>query len=344
MNYFEPSVIRARECRAAMDAALWSSVSDLLSDPGVVGDALVSAVIDGDVDAAGPTRHLDFAAYFDLTLTPAYTDATPQAAKAAAVTRLARRSRAARDSGAPSAPLRVSNFSLDDYTAEEIASMTRWWDIEPDNRMAMTGASAAELAHARSLVDVACGHLRAATPVLCEEIETIVRDIVLSRPDPAENRLNYGGASSFALWGALTINVETQIEWLQFFRQIVHEAGHNLLFGIARDGPLVLDDASVRVASPIRADPRPMDGVFHAAFVSARESFAFDMLLRHHEANPRMSDADAGLLADLLEISVLAFFDCRDTLREDAALTPLGDAILTDCEGYMTANFAVTTR
>lgn len=343
MNYFEPSAIRARECRAAMDASLWDSAADLLvSDP--LTDENPADVPSGGDDGIGPARMLDFGAYFDLSLTPPFGDAVSPAAKAAAACRLRRRLQARRDTDAAAAAPYVSNFSEEDYSADERACMARWWDIEPANRMAMAAASAAELAHARSLIDTAFSHLRAASPELCAEIETIVRDIVLSRPDPAHNRMNYGGASSFALWGALTINVETQIEWLQIYRQIVHEAGHNLLFGVAREEPLVGDDASVRVTSPIRADPRPMDGVYHAAFVSAREALAFDALLCRHEAVGCLSSGDAAMLADLLRISVLAFFDCRDTLRGQATLTPLGDAILADCEDYMTANFAVTTQ
>src|SRR5690606_17433047 len=123
---------------------------------------------------------------------------------------------------------------------------------------------------------------RMAAPALHAEVEIIVRDIVLAKPD-GSNLIDYGGASSFGLWGAITINVETHCDWTQFYRQIVHETGHNLLFAIARGEPLVKADPSLRRPSPLRDDLRPLDGIFHAAYVSAREALAFEALLQRHD-------------------------------------------------------------
>lgn len=334
-----------------MDEALWSSVRDVLSEE--TGGSMPAGTSpypagpddpgSGDPSSGdgGPTNLIDYACYFDLTLAPPDGTIVSAADRASATRHLVRRL-AAHDRSPPQAkPPRIANFSTDDFSAEELERMHRWWDIEPANRMAMTSASAEDLARARAMIEIAMNHLRDAAPQLHGEVQTIIRDIVASRPGAA-SLFHYGGASSFALWGALTINVETQREWLQLYRQIVHEAGHNILFAMARDEPLVLDRPDDRRASPVRADPRPLDGIFHAAFVSARESIAFDQLLCRHAAVRCLSDDDAGALEDLLSLSVVAFWDCVEVLRDGGAhLTPLGEAVLADCESYMTANFAL---
>lgn len=345
MTHFSPSVERAHECREGMDGSLWSSVRDLLAeltDGQVTGQQVDGQSGDSGSAAQPPeaTNLLDYAAYFDLALAASAPVEVTAEAKSRAIEHLQNRLRVAARSSASSAPPRVTNYSEEDYTAHQLDQMRRWWDIEPANRMAMTRATDDEFARTRSQIAVAMDLLREAAPELHQETEIIVRDIVLSRPD-GTNLINYSGASSFALWGGLTINAETQREWMQLYRQIVHEAGHNLLFGIARDQPLVMDDPSERRPSPIRADPRPMDGIFHAAFVSAREAYAFEALLSRHDETGCLSSEDAVILNDLLELSVLAFWSAVETLREEAQLTALGEAVLADCEAYMSAQFAI---
>ena len=66
---------------------------------------------------------------------------------------------------------------------------------------------------------------------------------------------------------------------LSLLETLAHEAAHSLLFGIQISGPLVLNPDDARFASPLRVDLRPMDGVYHATFVSARMHFAMQELL-----------------------------------------------------------------
>jgi HEXXH motif-containing protein len=321
-----------------MDAALWSSVDELL-DGGGIDDAQGVALppaLDGDLR----TSFLDFGAYFDLSLTPPHLEAVPEQAQAAARDWLASRAGKAAPMESEPALFRITNLAGPDYAPAQLDCMRRWLDIEPDNYMAMSPATDAEFGRSVRLIGVAMDHLKAADAELWAETMTIIRDLFLSRPD-GTNRINYGGASSFALWGALTINSETHVEWMQFYRQIVHEAAHNLLFGIARDEPLVNDDPKDRRASPIRADVRPMDGIFHAAYVSAREALAIDRLLCLHEKAGRMDAGDARILDDILQLSVLSFWDACQILRAEALLTGLGDAVLRDCEQWMSASFAI---
>jgi len=57
---------------------------------------------------------------------------------------------------------------------------------------------------------------------------------------------------------------------LYFFEHIIHEASHIHLNSLMTIDPLILNAHDERYVSPLRNDLRPMIGVFHATFVSAR--------------------------------------------------------------------------
>src|SRR6218665_313992 len=160
MNYFTPSVAKARESRAAMDAVLWASARELLDERAAV------VVPDGapfgsrPVSAAEPTRLLDYAAYFDLALAPAADAQSSTDVELAAIAHLRRRLPDAGDALEPLPAIpRISNFSTSDYSADQVEQMRRWWDIEPANRMAMTRATDDEYARVKPLIGVALDYL-----------------------------------------------------------------------------------------------------------------------------------------------------------------------------------------
>ncbi len=314
-----------------MDEALWSSVLGLLS-----GDNK------GLANRPHPhnTAFLDYAAYFDLALVPPALDEVSAEDRDRAERHLRHRLTNTGDGAQSVGPPRIANFSTDDFEQSQLDRMGRWWDVDPKVRMGMIAATGEQRDAAESNIAIALSHLKIAAPELHGEFEAFIGDIVLSRPGPT-SRETYSGASSLALWGAFTINPESQSTWPQMYRHLVHEEGHNALFAIAGERALVADDPQDRHISPIRPDPRPMDGIFHAAFVSAREALALDALLAKHEAAPRLSDTEAEVIEAMLKTSVLAFVDCAELLREAGQLTEFGTAVLTDCEAFMTENFMV---
>jgi hypothetical protein len=322
-----------------MDRALWDSVPPLLDEAGAV-----SPEEDAPADTAGipaPTGLLDYAAYFDLDASVRRQDPPSDAVRARAVARLHERLAQAIPLEPLANPPRITNYTLACYPQDQLDQMSRWWDTEPANRIALTGIDDAAYLRSCRAIEQALRYLREAAPALHAEVEIVVRDIVLAQPD-GSHLMDYGGASSFALWGAITLNAEAQRDWTQVYTQIVHETGHNLLFALARNEPLVTAEPATRLRSPIRADARPVDGIFHAAYVSAREALALESLLRWDEAGGDLPPQDVDPITDALEASVLAFWDCVETLRRDTgSLTELGAAVLADCESYMSATFAL---
>ena len=337
MNYFVPSPNHARFLREAMDISLWDSVRDMF-DELEIPLAAPEQAIEAEQD---PTHLLDYAAYFDLDACMRPDVETSETQMAQVIDhfkrRLAGRINLTANPGNP----RIANFAADFYPPEDLDRMSRWWDTEPANRMDMAGVNEVEFERSLGAIRTAMDYLSKAAPDLHGEIEVLIRDIVLAKPGESA-LINYSGASSFGVWGAITINAETQCDWSQFYRQLVHETGHNLLFALARDEPLVKADPSIRGRSPIRGDPRPLDGIFHAAYVSAREALAFESLLQWRENGGELPKDDADIIVDLQELSVIAFWDCIETLSDpEEGATDLGMAILADCKAYMTKHFAL---
>ena len=76
--------------------------------------------------------------------------------------------------------------------------------------------------------------------------------------------------------GAVVRRVRSDLDMVQ---ALAHESAHLLLFGMCADGPL-LENANDdhRYSSPLRTDSRPMDGIVHATFVTARMCCALSQL------------------------------------------------------------------
>lgn len=281
---------------------------------------------------------LAFAAYFDL-LVGGQHGFEDHSSEAEAWLRADAASQAG-GLGALPRPL-ISTLDEAHHSAAELARLNRWWDLEPDNAMALRGCGEDTFQRASRHIGRALDLLREAAPELSGEIACIVERIVLARPE-ASAKLDFSGASSFALWGAVAINPLAHSGWPDYLKTLVHESAHLLLFAIAREQPLVENDPALRYPSPLRADPRPMDGIFHAAFVSAREAFALDACLAHLSANPGACEPEArNALEALLSASVLAFDDCRCVIEREGALTPLGREVLDDAIRYVESSFSI---
>ena len=105
---------------------------------------------------------------------------------------------------------------------------------------------------------------------------------------------------------------------------LAHESGHNLLFGLCADGPLVENDDEERYASPLRPDPRPMDGLVHATYVSARMHQAMVRLRRSGALSRDQEAAADAAAAD----NRRAFLEGMHTIDRHAKLTELGAAVM----------------
>ncbi|MGE0725872.1 MAG: HEXXH motif-containing putative peptide modification protein [Alphaproteobacteria bacterium] len=185
------------------------------------------------------------------------------------------------------------------------------------------------MAREAARVSAALALLDRGAPEAAGELRALIREIVLVGPDGAG--AGFGGATSFHLWGALFLNAEAHPGRLALAEALVHECGHALLFGLAGGGRLVEGTDDGRHASPLRDDPRPMDGVVHATFVLARMAWCMERLLaagvldRDEQAAARAAAAGHRRL----------FADGLAEIATHARLTPTGRAALAGAAAWI---------
>lgn len=236
---------------------------------------------------------------------------------------------------------RIATLASDHYEPWARDALARWWDTDPDNALSLVPVGAEEFADGERQATCALRAVEASAGNLFVELTTVTCEIVLAKPGVG-HRMSFGGVSSFAAWGAICINQQAHHHWVDYLRTIVHESAHLLLFGMTRETPLVLNELAERRRSPLRGDgPRPVDGIFHAAFVSAREAYALDACLAWLEASNPADYKAQDQLERALADSVCAFWDCCGQLDQFARLSKTGHDILEDTRAYMARSFEV---
>ncbi len=169
-------------------------------------------------------------------------------------------------------------------------------------------------------LEAAARHL----PVWHDEFLALVSQVLLSVPD-AGSAKRFGGASTFDAFGAILINPRHIPTHEAALMSLVHESSHQRLFLYHLDDPVLLNDAEPRYRSPLRREPRPMEGVFHAVWVSARMALAADELLRA-SAGPDWAER----LEPYRNASVAAVLDGVPTIEANAEFTSFGKGLFDD--------------
>ena len=111
---------------------------------------------------------------------------------------------------------------------------------------------------------------------------------------------------------------------------LVHESSHLLLFGLSADGALLSNGGEERYASPLRFDPRPIDGILHACFVASRVHLAMCRLLDSGdltEGNERRAVERRNHSAKSARVGL-------DVLNKNAKPTELGQSVLDTLRSY----------
>jgi HEXXH motif-containing protein len=168
-------------------------------------------------------------------------------------------------------------------------------------------------------------------PDLAGEIRALLREIILATGTKDPKVMTFDGASSFMLWGAIILNADRGDGPVGMAQMLAHESAHNLLFGFSADEGLVENGPDELFSSPLRKDPRPMDGIYHATFVTARMYRVVHQLLQSG-----ILDADAQEKAekDLAENARL-FKNGIETVQKFARLSPLGESVMRGASEYM---------
>ena len=183
---------------------------------------------------------------------------------------------------------------------------------------------------ARARVEDAAALAARALPALAAEIAAVAPETLLVVPSPSAEYI-FHGAANFYLWGAILLNPEAHRSRVKLVEGLAHESGHAVLLGATLGAPMVENPDSERFPSPLRHDPRPMDGIIHAACVLARMAWAMDGL------------AASGLLSAAEQEEARAararigrdFADAARVVRDHARCTPAGAVAFDGAQAYM---------
>ena len=313
----DPGAERAELADARMRERLADSLSYVFSE---LGDELgvephairqrIAAI------RTGPQSPQIFGAYYDLVI-------------AAEAGDLASAADLAREIVDMPAAVELTVAAIQDRPPRETARYRRLFlegegieAADPDDAM---------VAECRNRISAAFALLDRGFPAMAAEIRALLRHIVLAAGPEDPKALTFDGASSFMLWGAILFNTRGQTTVVDTAQALAHESGHNLLFGHCTDGSLIENDDDELFSSPLRTDPRPMDGIVHATFVIARMHQTLARLL------------EAGLLGGRdreaaerdLEVHRRNFEAGDETIRAGARLTAIGEAAIGAARAYM---------
>ena len=170
-------------------------------------------------------------------------------------------------------------------------------------------------------------------PALAEEIGGLVVQLVGAVP--SQQNTDFGTASSFMLWGAVVANLRYQKKLPDVIGGLIHEAAHLLLFGLSIDGPIVLNPLAERYSSPLRKDPRPMDGIYHATFVTARLHYFFSQV---RTLQPEIfENAYEQTIDQYLDVLKTGFERGCETIARHGQLSERGQQIIADTSEVMKA-------
>jgi hypothetical protein len=147
-----------------------------------------------------------------------------------------------------------------------------------------------------------------------EEINTYVTRLKLF------NGKAIRGATSASVFGAIYLRLPKGDEdtGSYFAEHIIHETSHLHLDILLAFDKVVLNDDNEKFQAPIRIDPRPMFGIFHATFVLSRMVRLFQRLIK---------DGPQPEYVSKLEIFKKQFYQGLETVEKSAILTENGKRI-----------------
>jgi len=160
---------------------------------------------------------------------------------------------------------------------------------------------------------------------ITKEINQLITQIIICvKNEEAESVREFAGVTSLMLWGAIIVNVNQYQTLNQLVDFLIHESTHCVLFGISVSNPLVLNDIQDRYPSPLRSDPRPMDGIYHATIVCARLA----LFMNKWKNSTIHSASQTNWLDGQITANTKAFKDGLVTLNEHGKLSKQGSDIV----------------
>lgn len=229
----------------------------------------------------------------------------------------------------PAHPIECSQLDAtaigDDLARTYIANI----DDETDIPLDLLPATPAEFRATAAAVDRGLEIFADIVPDCATETRELVSELLITGHDP--HGVYFGAASSFNQWGAVVFDMSNVTEIMRFIPTLVHESAHILLFGLAMDEPLLTAEPGRRFRSPLREEPRTMDGVYHATIVCARMHYALGQMLK----SGRLTDEECGHARKAMTFQHEGFESGARTISENADLSLVAGRMLSEAGVYL---------
>ena len=211
-----------------------------------------------------------------------------------------------------------------------------YMNVDPTSQINFKALSASEFDNIHRIADDAFAVFERVAPEIGSEIRSLLTEIVFVSSAPNES-LGFDAATSFFCWGALFLNADAYRGLVKMIVGLSHEIAHAYLFGLSLGNSFVDNPDDELHPSPLRPDPRPLDGTFHATVVSARIYYALDQVI----ASGALSKSERNEARKALAASRAAFSDGFKTVNDYALLTALGRRVMDATRSYMTAQAGI---
>lgn len=145
----------------------------------------------------------------------------------------------------------------------------------------------------------------------------------------------FAGGSVFDLFGAVLFNPGTRPDIAHHLMTLIHESSHLLLFARHLDDDVLLNEPETLYSSPLRRQGRPMEGIFHAMWVSARMTTFGKALLAFPDLAVMMTEVEIEELRGATVDSQKAYEQAYEIVAAHAIFTPRGAQINADAATAM---------
>lgn len=226
--------------------------------------------------------------------------------------------------------------SLDPETFPwDAPTVARYFADEEDSFFHYVGPASDLVAPRTRQLALARDIVRRGAPGVAGETDELVSTLILGaarQHDGEEPDDPFQGASALRAFGALMLDARENDSVVDAVSSLLHEEAHQVLFALDPMDGVVTNSDDERYSSPLRLDPRPLEGIHHATFVLARIVYG----MRALQQAGVFEGEDARFAAETITEAEPLFFDGLATTRRHADMTLAGAAAMDAAERYMT--------
>ena len=213
------------------------------------------------------------------------------------------------------------------HLGADVARCIALLDHDASHPLGLHAVDEAEVERVARLLASARELLARGAPELLDEVDVLGHQLLLGKGEQTV----FGGAATVFLWGAVVLNPRLIKDRIDLAESLAHETAHALLFGLTLGEDLTLNDPGERFSSPLRADPRPIEGIVHATYVLARMVYALRSLSRLTV----LDAAERRRVADKIERNTASYHAGLGVVQAHARFTPAGAVIFENCRRAM---------